>query len=121
MLRVIEYAWGALGALVAAGTPVWLFVFLLRRVRRRSVARIKAALVYLLTVLLPVLYLAVLWGLADLANAFDARGSIWYGDAGIVAFGITGTLLASIGVLNILFWAALFFFGEAQAGSRGAT
>jgi len=121
MLRVIEYAWSTLGALLVPVAAIWLFVFLFLRVRRRTIPKVNAALVYLSTVVLPVIFFFVLWFLANLANSFGASRSIWNGEATLGAIGLAAILLGSMVLLNVTFWVALLFFSKAQPNDPSAT
>lgn len=107
MLSIVEYGWWIVGGLLVAGMPVWLFVILLRRVRHGSLGRVKAALTLLATTLLPIPYAAVITALHYLANLSRESASIWSGDAGMVAIGTIAVLLATVCVLNVVFWGVL--------------
>jgi hypothetical protein len=121
LFNVVEYAWWIVGAIVAAGTPAWLFVVLLRRVRRGYLPRMKAALLLLSTVLLPGLYIAIMAVLYGLAHLSEGATSIWTGDAGMVALGTTAILLGAVGVFNVVFWVVLVFRSESRTDGSSAT
>lgn len=104
MVNVAEYAWWIAGALFVAGTAVWFFILLARRVRRGNLSRKQAAMLLLPTLLLPVPYVFVAGVLYALAQALGPSPSIWAGDAGLVMLGTITLLLGGVGILNVAFW-----------------
>jgi hypothetical protein len=107
VLNVIEYAWWVIGAVAVAGAALWVFVLLLRRVRRGTLQKGQAALLLLPTLLLPVPYVFVVGFLYGLANALGPGHSVWMGDAGIVLIATVLGLFGGMGALNVVFWVML--------------
>ena len=101
--------------IVALVLAIVYFAALLIRVRRGTIDRKKAAVLYSSTLLLPVATLIVVWGTAELAGYFavPAGRYVWDGSAA-VQFLIGLLPLAAyvsilIAVLVVLFWSVLAF------------
>jgi hypothetical protein len=107
VLAFAEYGWWIVGAILVVSAALWVFVVLLRRVRRGSLGKAQAAFMLLPTLLLPVPYVFVAGFLYGLANALGPGHSVWMGDGGLVLVGTVLALIGGIGALNVVFWLML--------------
>jgi hypothetical protein len=114
VLNFAEHAWWIIGAILVVGAALWVFVVLLRRVRRGTLRKGQAALLLLPTLLLPVPYVFVVGFLYGLANALGPGPSVWMGDAGIVLIVTVLALFGGMGALNVAFWATLLRIRAAE-------
>ena len=105
--------------IVALVLAIVYFAVLLIRVRRGTIGRKKAALLYSSTLLLPVATLIVVWGTAELAGYFAVPSGhyVWDGSAAvqflISLLPLAGYVGIPIAVLVVLFWSALAFWKAA--------
>ncbi len=89
------------------------FAVLLRRVRRGTVSRGKAAARYAATLLLPIAAVVVVWGTAELASYFSVGSERYVWDVRAALDVLIGLLpiaayaSAPIAVLVVLFWLML--------------
>ena len=114
MLRAIEYAWPPFGSLLVACAVIWLAAALLSRTRRGELTQTRAALFFLSTACLPIVFSVVLFLIASLANDFG-DSSIWNGDGFLGPFMLFGMLLATVVAANASFWVALLFVGKPRS------
>ena len=113
-MRIIENVWSLIvGPALVVGSAIWLFRFLRERVVRGRISRLRAFILYLFTMLLPLLFFGVLVLLADLANEFYP-GSVYNGDSALAAYYWTALLFLVAAIFNVAFWVAI-------SGSRDIT
>ena len=99
--------------ILAVVLAITYFAVLLVRVRRGTISRRKAAILYTGTLLLPVAAVIVVWGTAELASYFTVASDqfVWNGSAAlqllIGLLPIAAYVGAPVAVLIVSFWLTL--------------